>query len=171
MVQTRPFKTMYPGCYQTAYVTNDCDQAMGHLGETYAIKYWYSNPNFVCEIRPTKTMTIRLALAFVGDTQIEIIEPVAGAVAFYRDALGDGPQFQVRFHHVCVAYDTAEQYETKVAKLRREGLDMPVDITREMRGPLGLACYVDLRHKCGHFIEHVWLSEIASAMMGSVPRN
>jgi hypothetical protein len=171
MPQTRPFKTMYPGYYQIAYVTNNRDLAMKQLGEAYGIQEWYTNPRFVCEILPEKTMEIRLALTFVGDTQIEVIEPIAGAVGFYRTVLTDDKSFQVKFHHVCVAFETAEQYEAKVAELRREGLDMPVDITREMKGPLGLACYADLRHKCGHYIEYVWLSEPARAMMDSVPRN
>lgn len=171
MTQTRPFKTMYPGYFQTAYVTNNRDQAMKQLGEAYGIKDWYTNPSFVCEILPGKTMEIRLALAFVGDTQIEIIEPVAGAVAFYRTALTADKSFQVKLHHLCIAFDTAEQYEAKVAELRREGVDLPCDITREMKGDMGLACYADYRHKCGHFLEYIWLNETALAWMGSVPRN
>lgn len=171
MSQLRPFKTMYPGYFQTAYVTNNLDQAMKQLGDAYGIRDWWSTRSYEGVSSNGKTITIGIALAYVGDSQIEIIEPVAGAVGYYRTALTGSEEFQVKFHHLCIAFDTAEQYEAKVAELKLEGIDIPFEINREMNSGFGFACYGDFRHKCGHFLEYVWLKEEGYAWMSSVPRN
>ncbi|MDB5970041.1 MAG: hypothetical protein JWQ90_2491 [Hydrocarboniphaga sp.] len=171
MAETRAFNTMYPGYFQTAYVTTDIDRAQEQLGRAHGIRDWYTNRRFEYAVAPGKTATIALALAYVGDSQIEIIEPMAGECAFYRTALTDTRDFQLRFHHLCQAFDTVEQYEAKFAELKGEGVDLPVQITRDMNNGLSLACYADFRHRCGHFIEYVWFSELGRSWMSSVPRN
>lgn len=169
--ETRPFKTMYPGYFQTAYVTTDLDRAVEQLSQVHGIRHWYTNRRFEYAVTASKTATIGLALAYVGDTQIEIIEPIAGECAFYRTALTGRPDFQLRFHHLCQAFDTAEQYQARFAELEREGVNLPVQITLDMNNGLSLACYADFRHRGGHFMEYVWFSELGRSWMDAVPRN
>lgn len=162
---------MYPGYFQTAYVTNDLEQAMQQLGSAYGINNWYTDRNFETPILPEKTVTFRVALAYIGDTQIEIIDPVAGAFAHYKTVLTDDKSFQLKLHHMCQAFDTVEEYDAKVTELKRTGVPIPAEITREMNSSFGLACYGDFRSMCGHYLEYIWLNEAARAWMGTVPRN
>lgn len=166
MSELQPFNTMFPGYYQTAYVTKDVDLAMTQIGSSYRIKNWYRNPEFVMATRDGKTCSFRVALAFIGDSQIEIIEPTGGDDGIYRDYLRERGS-QLAFHHVCKAFDTEEQYMENLSWLKREGVNLPVLVANE----IAHACYADFREKLGHYLEFVWYTNEGKAFMKAIPRN
>jgi hypothetical protein len=162
---------MYPGYYQNAYVTTDVDRAMEQLNRAYRIKDWAVLRDFSYAPLPGKSLKMVCALAYVGDTQFEIIQPISGDDEFYR-TLFDGPGFQLKFHHYCICFDTAEQYHEHRAYLKNLGVAMPVDVTPDDMGTgLALASYADFRDILGHYLEYVWFTQAGLDWMASIPRN
>ena len=68
-----------------------------------------------------------IALAYVGATEIEVIQPLSGDVQLYRDFLPDDNAFAVRFHHLCRLFDSKEKLELQIAAYRKEGRALPID--------------------------------------------
>jgi hypothetical protein len=161
---------MYPGYYQTAYVTNDLDRAIDQLKRTYRIEHWAINRDFTYPPLPGKSLKMACALAFLGDSQFEIIQPLSGDDAFYRTPLV-GSGYQLEFHHLCICFDTAEQYHENHEHLKRLGVTLAMDMTLDMGAGLALASYADFRQTCGHYLEYVWFTQAGLDWMGSVPRN
>jgi hypothetical protein len=170
MSPLRPFRTSYPGYFQTAYVTNDLQRAMAQLGKGYRIRDWHGNAEFTLRTQSGASASIKVALAYVGDTQIEIIEPAGGDDGLYRDYLA-GSGFQLVFHHLCKAFDTQEQYAENIDWLRREGVPLPVLLSAQESKGFGSVCYADFRETLGHYLEYVWFGEVGRAFMSAVPRN
>ncbi len=170
MTQTRIFNPMATTFFQTAYITTDLERALPQVGAAHGIRDWYSSSRFDFQMGKGRSGHIALALAYVGDMQIEVIQPLDGDVDFYR-CMFSGDEFQIKFHHLAKAYETREEFNAKVAELNRAGIDMPVERTEDTCNDRGVACYADFRHLTGHFLEYVWFGAAGRAWMNTVPRN
>jgi hypothetical protein len=170
MADVRPFKTAFPGYFQTAYVTNDIGLAMQRAGESYGIADWYRSDDLVLCTSGGGTANIKVALAYVGESQIELIEPAGGDDGLYRDYL-DADGFQLRFHHICKAFETEEQYVENLSWLRKDGVTLPMAMSVEQSRGIAMACYADFRERLGHHLEFVWFTDEGRAWMGTMPRH
>lgn len=171
MSNLRPFNTLFPGYYQTAYVTNDLQHATGQVGNAYGIADWLTIDGFSFPVKPSGEVVIDLALAYIGDSQIELIQPVGGNDALYRDSLRDEGGFELVFHHLCKAFDTREQFHENLADLKRRDIPIPMDNTEHPENGIALACYGDFRASLGHYLEYVWFTEAGAEWMAQVPRH
>jgi hypothetical protein len=150
------------GHYQNAYVTHDLAKAMDLVGERYGLRDWL---RFEMEL-PVKTpeaersLGVKVACAWAGWLQIELIEPVSGAVEPYLPYLpADRSDPTPRFHHISLRRDDYAEMQAEIAQL---GLPFVC----EGGIPDLRYTYVDGRDTFGHYVEYVWASEAGWKMVG-----
>jgi hypothetical protein len=135
--------------YQNAYVTADIDRAVALLEEQFGAagkaariditqKFW--TPQGEGE------GTLKLAFVQVGRLQYELIEPVSGNVAIYKDAVVPGQP--MRFHHVAMRADDIDAVRAESEKRGRK-----IVLAGEAAGVRFL--YADARDTLGHYLEYV----------------
>jgi hypothetical protein len=150
------------GHYQNAYVTHDLQKAVDMQSERYGLKDWIT---FELEL-PVRTpagerpLAVKVACAWAGSLQIELIEPVSGAVEPYLPYLpADRNDPTPRFHHISLRRDDYEDMQAEIARL---GLPFVC----EGGIPDLLYTYLDGRSTFGHYVEYVWASEAGWKMIG-----
>jgi hypothetical protein len=95
---------LFANIWQLCYVTPDLDLGMKELGDVYGIENSTEVPvdgaTFMKRGEQVEWKP-RVAMGARGGLIVELIEPVAGEVGFYRDALAkDGGA--LGFHHVAM---------------------------------------------------------------------
>ena len=103
-------------------------------------------------------MASRVASAWVGGLNIEIIEPVSGYVEHYVNMLPvDRKDAVPRFHHISLRRENETEMRQEIAKL---GLPLafegPVSIKKAI--PSLVFIYLDGRVTLGHYVEFTWKS-------------
>jgi hypothetical protein len=78
--------------FQIAYVATNLDRACKMMAERYGVRRFLRQDEVRLQIDPGGEMILNLANAWLGSTWLEIIEPVGGAVAIYRDWLAGGQE-------------------------------------------------------------------------------
>jgi hypothetical protein len=150
------------GHYQNAYVTHDIDKARDLLSERYGLKDWI---NFDMELpvrtpEGERTLGVKVGCAWAGLLQIELIEPVSGAVEPYLPYLpADKGDFTPRFHHISLRRDDYEDMQAEIARLA-------LPFVCEGGIPDLKYTYLDGRGTFGHYVEFVWASEAGWKMVG-----
>lgn len=136
------------GAYlQLGYVTDDFDRAIELVRKTHDLGPFKEMRDLTIGARGERTVTAHFGLAFKGDTQFEIIHPLAGDSAFYADALPAG-RFSIRLHHLGHYFPERSDYASAKAAAC-EKWEMPVDHAIFDGG----YCYFDARAEFGHYIE------------------
>lgn len=155
---------------QLGYVTRDLDAAMAHLKSRSGIRefaVYDADLDVIVGGRPDRAR-IKVALANIGATQVEIIEPVEGAVEIYRDR---APASDVFLHHVASLVPGGEaDWEQALAGLRANGERLAIEGEGGRAwGTLTRFAYVDARDRLGHFVELIWRSPGAQAAHEALP--
>jgi hypothetical protein len=144
---------LFANIWQLCYVTPDLDLGMKELGDVYGIENSTEVPvdgaTFMKRGEQVEWKP-RVAMGARGGLIVELIEPVAGEVGFYRDALAkDGGA--LGFHHVAMLVPLGDEAWSSVERLLAEqGLGFEYTILIPERARLG---YVDTRATLGHWIE------------------
>ena len=152
---------------QNAYVTSDMDRAKAVFAEDYGVSKFADIDNCFEVKTPAGVgeLDLKIALAFIDDLQIELIQPMGGsAVGLYSDILPDD-EFAIRFHHSCFVIPGPKQAWSDFRKIvDQRGMTVAVE------ADLGIVqfCYLDTRKTTGHYSEYIWSSEDIQAQ---VPRN
>ena len=149
---------------QLGYVTRDLDEAMDRFkadGRIREFAVYDANLDVLVGAREDQAR-IRVALANLGRTQVELIEPVDGAIGIYRDRAPDAHTF---LHHVAAQVSGAEQmFDEELHRLERDGYPLAVQGEGGRAwGTLTRFAYLDLRPWVGHFFELIWRSPGAQA--------
>jgi hypothetical protein len=150
------------GYYQNAYVTRDLDKAIQTLSELHDVGgFWPIEADFVLKtVDGEKSARMRVALGWVGNLQIELIQPVSGFTEIYSAYLPEDPaDASPRHHHVAVRRDDLDAMRAEVARL-----DAPVVFEGE--GPGIQYVLVDARKSLGHYLEYVWATPEGRARVG-----
>jgi hypothetical protein len=159
--------TPIAGFHQVAYVTTDFSRALKVFGEVHRARQFMELRNMRFPTGPGREAQCHIGLAYVGATELEVIEPVAGDVQVYRDFLPrDG--FAIRFHHISRFMPTREEFDAQVATFRAMGKAMP--IVGEL-SEIGSYFYADFRHELGHYVEGITLTEKGREWVKTIPRN
>jgi Glyoxalase/Bleomycin resistance protein/Dioxygenase superfamily len=149
---------------QNAYVTTDMDQALALWREDFDVSAFYVFANDAPGMECSHPYRLKIALANVGGTEIELIEPLDGN-SMYSDILPQDGSFAVRFHHVCMRIEGGlAEFESHMASL--DPVRHPVVYSGGMADLMRFA-YTDERATLGHFIEHVWFDAGFYAQMSS----
>lgn len=148
--------------YQNAYVTRDLGWAQKLMSESYGLTDWAT---FEVEF-PVRTpegeelQATRVASAWTGGLQIELIEPVSGYIAPFEAFLPADPDDpSLRFHHFAQRRESMAEVEADIAAT---GLEVACqggipDLTYT---------YLDARKTLGHFVELVWATPAGWEMIG-----
>lgn len=145
--------------YQNAYVTRDIDKWVGKFGEGAKIDRMirYEGTMPVTTVDGPGTQTSRLAFIWVGDLQYELIQPVAGDVKLYSDALPDDDG--LKFHHICMRVPDWDEFRARVAA-------QPYPVVLEGGNEFLRFLYLDARPFLGHYLEYTWMSDERWLQMG-----
>ncbi len=152
----RPIETLgdlFANVWQVCYVTPDLDRGMEELRDLLGIENSTEVPvegaTFMKRGEEVEWEP-RVAMGARGGLIVELIEPVAGEVEFYRRELPrDGGA--LGFHHLAMLVPLGDEAWDSVEKLLGEN-DMSFEYTILIpdRARLG---YVDTRAQLGHWIE------------------
>jgi len=139
---------------QVAYVTNDMDGAIERFDKMFGVSRWLRVPGMEMGLGGGRRLTMDMALAMAGGVQLELIAPLGGDDAVYRDALrADRPGLQVVHHHVAERMASLADFDALRDRIRANGLALPIDD----QSPNGVHyLYVDTRETLGHHLEYVW---------------
>ncbi len=140
--------------FQTAYVTNDLERAAEVVGNNYGIPDFYMSDIYEVPHVDGGAARIRVALAWVGSTQLELIQPMGGRDEVYRDFLPK-EDFGVRHHHFCGRIATREDFAAAQEEFAASGQR----ILYRMMSERLCAFYADTLSILGHYLEYVWLSD------------
>ena len=150
---------------QIAYVTNDLDRAMAVWRDDYDVPAFHVFTNDAPGLESSHPFRMKIALANVGGTEIELIEPLAGMAPLHAEPLPADGSFAIRFHHVAMRIDgTLADFEAHMASL--DPVRHPVAWSGRL-GDLMRFAYTDERPTLGHYVEHVWFDPGFYAQMAS----
>jgi catechol 2,3-dioxygenase-like lactoylglutathione lyase family enzyme len=152
---------MFGSHYQNAYVTRNVDKAVADFRKYADVRTLYEIevPVQVWTPQGEGVGVQKLAFVWVGDLNLELIEPKSGDVlAIYRDALPDDDRLV--FHHVCHRVDDWDEFMVRV-----DQEPFPIVLKGGTPGMLQFA-YLDTRPWLGHYTEYVWMVPERWAAMG-----
>jgi hypothetical protein len=145
--------------YQNAYVTRNIEKAIDAFKGRADIRKLirYEGTTEVTTPAGRGTQTNKLAFIWVGDLQYELIEPVGGDVALYRDALpaDDSPLF----HHICMRVDDWKSFRARVDK-------QSLPVVLEGGNDALRFLYLDARKFVGHYLEYTCMDSERWAQLG-----
>lgn len=148
--------------FQVGYVCDDLDRAIASFGPAQGAPFLVLD---VAALGGDADNPIRrIALAYLGDINIELIEIDPERDSIFRIALsGDASQ---GFHHFGYLVDDSADWAAIVETVEREGTGA---MSGEVEGTLRYL-YADRRADLGHFVEYVKLDEGGRALFANVPR-
>lgn len=150
------------GYYQNGYVTHDLDRAMALTGQSLGLGLFTSFDVEMILKTPAgdQASRVRVATAWAGGMQVELIQPVSGYIDPYLHALPLDPDDAVpRLHHVAMRRDNP-------LAMRREAEGMGLPIAFESASG-GIGCiFIDARARLGHFLEFVTATDAGWEMLG-----
>ena len=153
--------------HQIAYVTADFDKGLEALRAGHGVERFLELRDIRYPVDRTGTEAhCHVALARTGDMEIELIQPLSGAVDLYREPLGKaGP---LHFHHVAQRLETLAELEALQRAARQRGFAMPID--GESNGMTYF--YIDACGTLGHYVEYIYGSPDYWAAVGAaIPEN
>jgi catechol 2,3-dioxygenase-like lactoylglutathione lyase family enzyme len=156
---------VFKNIFQIAYVTNDLQRAVDLFRSEQGVEEIATFEDFTLDVKGGGTAVINVGLAYVGETQLEIIEPVSGQVDVYRSWLPT--DFAVRHHHFCSRLDSVEELDALEAKYEAAGY--PIALTASL-GATRLF-YADTTALLDHYQEYAWLDSESEKFMATLPRN
>ncbi|HEV7444213.1 MAG TPA: VOC family protein [Steroidobacteraceae bacterium] len=157
--------------FQHAYVTNDMARAKRQFADRWGVHSFleFESALELGTPRGIESARMKIALAFVGNLQIELIEPVGGPAArIYQQAL-PASGYKVVWHHFAYRLpggaDAWQQFRSSIGTA-----DYPIAIEGHIHNDYGDVrfAYLDTYAELGHYSEYVWASYDIDA---PVPRN
>ncbi len=153
---------------QTAYVTNDMEQALAVFREQYDVSSFYVFANDAPGMVQSDGAQMKIALALVGGVEIELIEPLGDTAPMFSAPLPNDGSFAIRFHHVAYRIEgDLSDFEAHMASIDPE--KHPVIWSGSMGDVMRFA-YTDERAVLGHYVEHVRMHpELQAQLAGAIP--
>jgi hypothetical protein len=149
---------------QLAWVTNDYDRALAILRDDYRIERFLETGLVEADLGRGRMARLKVALAYVGEMQFELIAPIDGAIGTHRIGLPDDGRFTVAFHHIGMSCPNRETLDAQRAVARAQDDDIPIE------GEFGNSAffYADARERIGHHLEYIHFDPAYDAL---IPRN
>ena len=146
------FGDLFANVWQVCYVTPDLDRGMKELRDLFGIENMTEVPvegaSFLKDGEP-RQWDVRVAMGARGGLIVELIEPIAGEVDFYREPLRDGNVLGL--HHLAMLVPLGDEpWEALERLLAEHGMAFTYTILIPDRARLA---YVDTRAQLGHWIE------------------
>lgn len=153
---------------QIAYVTNDLDRALGVWRDQFDVPEFYVFNNDAPGLISSAPFQLKIALANVGGTEIELIEPLGGTAPLHAEPLPEDGSFAICFHHVAMRIEGAlADFEAHMASLDPA---LHTVVWGGSMGDLMRYAYTDERRTLGHYVEHVWFdAEFYGQLAAAIP--
>ena len=153
---------------QTAYVTNDMQQALAVFRDHYDVTSFYVFANDAPGMVQSDGAQLKIALAVVGGVEIELIEPQGHTAPMFSAPLPSDGSFAIRFHHIAYRIEGyLSDFEAHMASIDPE--KHPVIWSGSMGDVMRFA-YTDERAVLGHYVEHVWMhADLRAQIAGAIP--
>jgi len=148
--------------FQFGYVTTDLEAAMAVYRERFDVPAFMILDGSV--LKPGAQSTLRVALAWIGDTMVELIQPVGEPSPLYAEAL---PKAGIRLHHLGYRVRDEGRWAGVLAAIAQN--DVPMVAMSAPGGSLECA-YADARAHLGHHLEFVWTKAGQPDYFAHVPR-
>lgn len=158
--------TPIPGFHQVAYVTTDFDRALKVFAEVHRAKKFMELRDMRYPTGPGRVAHCNIGLAYVGATELEVIQPLGEDVQIYRDFL-PRDEFAIRFHHIS-RFQTRADYDAQYAAFEKMGKRIPIVGDFEGRASY---FYADFRAELGHYIECITFTPEGREWVKEIPRN
>ncbi len=166
MDEAAPAVAPLKGLFQMAYVTRDFDRGLEVFAEHYGIPEFGRLGTLQLGDESSGTMTIEVGLAWVGDLQFELIQPLGGHDDLYRAYLSADPA-RVVFHHVGILVPSHEALEAMRTESIRRGRQIVLSGGLESASDF---FYADARPTLGHYLEYLHFTPERLAFHKSMPR-
>ena len=143
---------------QTAWVVPDIEATEAALTKLLGVRRWTRMPDIAfdaetCSYRGTPgTHVAHISLAYVGDMQLELIQPVSGE-SIYTEFLAQTPSGGL--HHVCVEVDDLDAALTRT--------DQPVCQQGSMAGEAIRFAYLD---GAAYGVPYLEVAQLSDGMRG-----
>lgn len=142
---------------QIAWVTTDLERTETALTGLLGVKKWVRIPDVhfapdACSyLGKPADFVASISLSYLGDMQLELIEPVRGD-NIYSDFLRDsGPGL----HHICIEAESPEQFDAALV----EAADMGAKVVQQGVMPGGIQfAYVSAAQAAVPFVEIAYIS-------------
>jgi glyoxalase/bleomycin resistance protein/dioxygenase superfamily protein len=152
--------------WQVCYVTRDLDEGMALLRDRYGIESTEvptEGATFLAGEEPAP-WDVRVSMGARRGPIVELIEPVAGEVDFYRRALRDDGE--LGFHHVATYVPLGDETWNSIGDLlAEEGLRFEYTVLIPDRVRAG---YVDTTAQLGHYLEVCQLQKADTEFFSSL---
>ena len=150
---------------QIASVTNDLEQALAVWRDQFDVPAFHVFTNDMPGLEQSQPYRMKIALANVGGTEIELIEPLDGMAPLHAEPLPADGGFALCFHHVAMRIDgTLADFDAHMASL--DPARHPVVWSGAFADLMRFA-YTDERATLGHYVEHVWFEADFYAQLAS----
>ncbi len=145
---------LFANVWQFGYVTTDLDRALELLDERFGLEHCVrvttEGSSFMVGDEPAE-WEARFAMGARGGPIVEVIEPVSGAVDFYRRFLPADGSFALRLHHLATFIDSGDDEWERIRGVLRAS-DLVFDYTIVIPGRVR-AGYIDTSAELGHLLE------------------
>lgn len=148
--------------YQFAYVTNDIDRAMEEVARAQGLGGFMQMRDNAFPTGPERQAVCHFALAYKGDLQFELIQPLAEDVGVYSQVL-PGEGYGLVFHHLGRHFGARADFDAALVQARSK---WPIPIGHDTLG--GVYAYADARQDLGHYLEFFCFPE--GSHLDAVPR-
>lgn len=157
-------KGLFDSFFQVGYVTTDIEKALEYYRTKFgAENFWIFDTSIA---RPDDPFPNKIALGWIGDTMVELIEPSAGKDdPLYGDAM---PDDGTAFHHTGYLVHDEVRWKEVLAMLEAAGIPT---IRGGQVGDTLEFVYADARAQVGHYLEFVWLKNVEQNLLTQVPHN
>lgn len=136
----------YERIMQNAYVVNDIEASAHRWNKTFGIGPFVQFDRIDLEVSHRgvdRRVSLSAALAWAGETQVELVQQLNDSPSAYRDVYGPGEE---GFHHVGIL---CRDFDASVAHHAALGHDVSMIFGQ----PHGTTAYVDARSSIGGMIE------------------
>jgi hypothetical protein len=168
----RPTRPLLANFFQHAYVTNDMARAKRQFAERWGVGAFleFEAALELTTARGLENAQLKIALAFVGSLQIELIEPVGGPAAQIYLKVLPGTGYKVVWHHFAYQIPGRDTADWQRFRDRIGNADYPIAIEGRVQNDYGDVrfVYLDTYAELGHYSEYVWSTYDVNA---AVPRN
>ena len=154
--------TLFDGLFQIAFVTRDLDRAVAEVKRRYGLAEMMVTRG----TQHSPATRIDLALAWIGNWMIELVEPHGDGTSVFEAIAPDDGQL-MRQHHLGHLLHGEAEWERLLALVAASG--DPIFVEKDT----GFFHYVfvDTRATLGFFTEHMICTEKGLAILDRIPRN
>ena len=146
-LQLPPFRLLH-----IAYVTADLELGKRRLSAMFGAQRFEVYPEMGVKIPGGGEARFTFALTKMNGTDLEVIQPVGGQDAVYRQALPSDPA-DIAFHHYSSAIRNQAEWDMVLEAVRRHDIDVLVKGGEEFNTHY---IYLDTRPHLGHILEFIW---------------